>query len=166
MPMNYSQILDYYSREDVQNALLAVSEDREVVGIFKTGAFGQRPNMLVYPGDVVSMVRSGNVAFHGSVERWNNPMSLRPGMVKEEMDELRKGFELIIDLDVKVFEYAKIYAKIFHDELRSYGIKNIGIKYTGGKSFHMAVPFESFPENVNYKPTRMQYPLIPQAIVS
>ncbi len=166
MPMNYKQILDYYSRDDVQNALLAVSEDREVVGIFKTGAFGQRPNLLVYPEDVVSMVRSGNVAFHGSVERWNNPMSLRPGMAKEEMDELRKGFELIIDLDIKVLEYAKIYAKVFYDELRSYGIKNIGVKYTGGKSFHMAVPFESFPENVNYKPTRTQYPLIPQAIVS
>ncbi len=149
----------------MQNALLTVSGDREVVGIFKTGAFGQRPNLLVYPADITSMVRSGNVSFHGSVERWNNPMSLRSGMAKEEMDELRKGFELVIDLDVKVFKYAKLYAKIFYDELRSYGIRNIGVKYTGGKSFHMVVPFESFPENVNYKPTRTQYPLIPQAIV-
>ncbi|MFH0889854.1 MAG: hypothetical protein V1836_01790 [Candidatus Aenigmatarchaeota archaeon] len=164
--MNNRDILEYYSRDDVQKSLLTASKDREIAGVFSSGAFGQRPNILVYPTDVVNMVKSGSVAFHGSVERWDNPMVLRPGMDKDEMDEMRKGFELMIDLDIKVFEYAKIYAKIFYEELRSFGIKNIGVKYTGGKSFHMVVPFESFPENVDYKPTRTQYPLIPQVIVA
>ncbi|MBI3413595.1 MAG: hypothetical protein HY051_05985 [Candidatus Aenigmarchaeota archaeon] len=163
--MNYRQILDYYSREDVQNALLEASKDREVAGIFKNGSFGHRPNVLIYPTDIVNMAKSGTVSFHGSVERWDNPMSLRPGMSREDMDDLRKGFELIIDIDIKDFEFAKIYTKIFFDELTKYGIKNIGVKYTGGKSFHMGIPFESFPEKIDYKPTRTQYPLIPQVIV-
>ncbi len=164
--MSYRQIFDYYSREDVQNALVEVSRDREVAGIFKNGAFGQRPNVLIYPTDIVNMVRSGTVSFHGSVERWDNPMSLRVGMTKDEMDELRKGFELIIDPDVKSFELAKIVTKVFLDGLKASGIKNVGVKYTGGKSFHIAVPFESFPGNVDYKPVKIQYPSIPQIITS
>lgn len=164
--MNYKQILDYYSREDVQNALLEVSKNREVAGIFKNGSFGQRPNVLIYPTDIVNMVRSGTVSFHGSVERWDNPMSLRSGMSKDELDELRKGFELIIDPDVKVFEFAKIVTKVFLEELKAHGIRNIGVKYTGGKSFHIAVPFESFPDRVDYSPVKTQYPLIPQIITS
>ncbi|MBI4177777.1 MAG: hypothetical protein HY516_05460 [Candidatus Aenigmarchaeota archaeon] len=164
--MGYKQIFDYYSRGDVQNALLEVSKNREVAGIFKTGSFGQRPNMLVYPEDIVSMVRSGTVSFHGSVERWDNPMSLRPGMGAEELSEVRTGFELIIDPDVKSFDFAKIITKVFLEELRSRGIKNIGLKYTGGKGFHVAVPFESFPKRIDYKPAKMQYPVIPQIITA
>ena len=164
--MGYRLVFDYYSREDVQNALVDAARDREVAGIFKNGSFGQRPNVLIYPTDIVNMVKSGTVSFHGSVERWDNPMSLRVGMTKDDLDELRKGFELIIDPDVKSFEFAKIVTKVFLDELKSSGIKNIGVKYTGGKSFHIAVPFESFPENVDYKPVKMQYPSIPQMITS
>lgn len=164
--MGYKQVFDYYSREDVQNALLEVSKDREIAGIFKTGAFGQRPNMLLYPADIVSMVRSGTVSFHGSVERWDNPMSLRPGMGADELNGMRTGFELIIDPDVKSFDFAKIITKVFLEELMSHGIKNIGLKYTGGKGFHVGIPFESFPENIDYKPAKTQYPAIPQIITT
>ncbi len=164
--MGYKQIFDYYSRDDVQQALLEVSADKEVAGIFKTGSFGQRPNVLVYPNDIVNMVKSGTVSFHGSVERWDNPMSLRTGMLKDDMDKLRKGFELIIDIDIKDFEFAKACTKIFFDELSKHGIKNIGVKYTGGKSFHLGVPFEAFPDRIDYKPTKSQYPIIPQVIIS
>lgn len=166
MAMSYRQIFDYYSRDNVQSALLEASKDREIAGIFKNGAFGQRPNVLIYPNDIINMVRSGTVSFHGSVERWDNPMSLRAGMTAEDLNDLRKGFELIIDPDVKSFEFAKIVTKVFFDELRSHGIKNIGVKYTGGKSFHIVIPFESFPENVDYRPVKAQYPMIPKTITS
>ncbi|MBI2085563.1 MAG: hypothetical protein HYT71_03570 [Candidatus Aenigmarchaeota archaeon] len=164
--MSYKQIFDYYSRDDVQQALLEVSVDKEIAGIFKTGSFGQRPNVLVYPTDIVNMVKSGTVSFHGSVERWDNAMSLRSGMLKEDLDSLRKGFELIIDIDIKDFEFAKVCTKIFFDELSRHGIKNIGVKYTGGKSFHIGVPFEAFPASIDYVPTKSQYPAVPQVIIS
>lgn len=162
---NFRQVFDYYSREDVQGALLGVSSNREIAGVLRDGKFGSRPNMLGYRNDIVQMIQSGSVAFHGSVERWSNPMSLSAGMKRQDLDKLRTGFDLLLDLDFKIFEHAKIAAKIFVDALKKHGVRNIYCKYTGGKSFHMAVPFESFPENVNYRPTRLQYPEIPETIV-
>ncbi|MFH1106185.1 MAG: hypothetical protein V1731_03200, partial [Candidatus Aenigmatarchaeota archaeon] len=163
--MNFSQVFEYYSRDDVQNALLGVSASREVSGILRDGKFGSRPNMLAYKNDIGQMVRSNSVSFHGSVERWSNPMSLAAGMKRQDLDKLRTGFDLLLDLDFKVFDHAKIAAKIFIDALKKHGVKSIFLKYTGGKSFHIAVPFESFPETVNYRPTRLQYPEIPETIV-
>ncbi len=162
---NLRQAFGYYSREDVQNALLGVSNNREVAGVMRDGKFGTRPNMLGYRNDILQMVQSGSAAFHGSVERWSNPMSLTAGMKRQDLDKLRTGFDLLLDLDFKIFEHAKIATVIFVDALKKHGAKNIFIKYTGGKSFHIAIPFESFPDNVNYRPTRLQYPEIPGIIV-
>ncbi len=162
---NFRQIFEYYSREDVQDALLSVSGSREVAGVMRDGAFGTRPNMLGYRNDILQMAQSGSVAFHGSVERWSNAMSLSAGMKRQDLDKLRTGWDLLLDLDFKIFEHAKIAAKIFVDALKKHGAKNIFIKYTGGKSFHIAIPFESFPDNVNYRLTRLQYPEIPEIIV-
>lgn len=162
---NFRQIFEYYLREDVQNALLGVSGSREVAGVMRDGKFGTRPNMLGYRNDILQMAQSGSVAFHGSVERWSNAMSLSAGMKRQDLDKLRTGWDLLLDLDFKIFEHAKIAAKIFVDALKKHGARNIFIKYTGGKSFHIAIPFESFPDNVNYRPTRLQYPEIPETIV-
>ncbi|MCK4714138.1 MAG: hypothetical protein KAT35_01065, partial [Candidatus Aenigmarchaeota archaeon] len=69
-----SDILEYYSRQDVQDALLQLGKDREVIGVFRNGGFGSRPNVILYPQDIVAMARSGVAEFHSSLERWSNPM--------------------------------------------------------------------------------------------
>jgi len=162
---NFSLIWGYYSRKDVQEALLEAAKNREIVGVFSNGNFGKRPNVLVYPQDILEMVKEGVVSFHGSVERWSNPMVLESGMIKQELDELRIGWDLIIDPDCPDFEIAKLTTNLIVEALKDHGIKKYSIKLTGGKSFHIGLPFEIFPEKINLIETKGLYPELPQKII-
>lgn len=162
---NFSLAWDYYSRKDVQDALLKVAKDREVVGVFSNGNFGKRPNVLIYPNDIIESVKQGVVSFHGSVERWSNPMALESGMIKQEFDKIRKGWDLIIDPDCPDFELAKLATKLIIKALEDHGVRNYSLKYTGGNSFHIGIPFELFPEKVNFTETRILYPDLPRKIL-
>ena len=161
----FSKVWEYYSRKDVQKALIEAAKNREVVGVFSNGNFGNRPNTLLYPADIMEMVKQGVVSFHGSVERWSNPMALEAGLIKEEMDKLRIGWDLIIDPDCPDFEISKLATKLIVKALEDHGIKSYSIKLTGGKSFHIGLPFESFPEKVNFQETRLLYPDLPRKII-
>ncbi|MCC5994436.1 MAG: hypothetical protein LM587_02505 [Candidatus Aenigmarchaeota archaeon] len=163
--VDFVQVWNWYSREKVRKAILEFAKNREVVSVFSDGSYGRRPDSLNYDGDILQAVAEGTVAFHSSVERWENPMRLDVGMKREDLDNLRIGWDLLIDLDVKDFEIAKIATKKFIEALQDHGVKNIGVKYTGGKSFHVIVPFESFPSKVNDIPTKNLYPELSQKII-
>lgn len=163
--MSFSKIWKYYSRKDVQEALLKIAKNREVIGVYSTGNFDTRPNVLMYPEDIIQMVKKGVVSFHGSIELWSNPMSLTVGMIKPEMDKLRIGWDLIIDPDCPDFEIAKVATQTICQSLEDHGIKSYDLKYTGGKSFHVGLCFDSFPKTVNNQPTETLYPDLPKAII-
>lgn len=163
--VDYVQVWNWYSREQVRKAILNFAKNREVVSVFSDGSYGRRPDVLNYDGDLLQSVAEGTVAFHCSVERWSNPMNLDVGMKKEDLDELRIGWDLIIDLDVKDFDIAKIATKTFIEALRDHGVKNISLKFTGGKSFHIGVPFESFPSKINGIPSNKLYPDLQEKII-
>ncbi|MEM5815971.1 MAG: hypothetical protein QXL14_02910 [Candidatus Aenigmatarchaeota archaeon] len=163
--VDFVQVWNWYSREAVRKALSQFAKNREVVSVFSDGSYGRRPDIINYEGDILEAVAEGTIAFHCSVERWENPMSLDVGMKKEDLDKLRIGWDLIIDLDVKDFEIAKVAASKFIEALKDHNIKNISIKFTGGKSFHIGIPFESFPSKVNGVPTSKLYPDLQQKII-
>ncbi|MBI2542569.1 MAG: hypothetical protein HYW24_00055 [Candidatus Aenigmarchaeota archaeon] len=165
MAVDFKRIWSYYSRESVQKALVEAGKDREVVSVFQDGSFGKRPDIIQYPTDVVQAVSDGTVAFHGSVERWNNPMNLSVGMYKPDMDNLRKGWDIIFDPDVKDFEIAKLVAKQIIQILEKHNVKNYSVKFTGGKGFHIGVCFESLPERINLQPVNTLYPSLFQNVV-
>ena len=148
----------YYSRPDVQNALLEAGRNREIVSVLRDGRFGKRPDVLQYGADIEQAVRDGAASFHGSVERWKQPMQLEAGLTRQQLDALRSGWDVLIDVDVKDFDIAKIFVKQFAAALKDHGISSFGLKYTGGKSFHMAIPFEALPESVDMRPIVLQYP--------
>ncbi len=152
--MSASDILGYYSREDVQQALLSLGRNREVVGVYGNGGFGTRPNVILYPQDIVSMARSGVQEFHSSLERWSNPMGLKA----DSHEGLRTGWDLILDLDCRDFHHAKLAAGILYRTLQKHGLVSISLKYTGGKGFHLGIPWESMPLEVNYKKTVDLFP--------
>ena len=160
--MNQSDINGYYNREDVQEALLKISKNREVAGVFKDGAFSTRPNTLLYPKDISMLVRDGAVAFHGSLERWSNPMSVG----SQNYEKGRVGWDLILDMDCEDTEHGKIAVTVFMNALKKHGLKNISVKFTGGTGFHLGVPFEAFPDNVDYQPIKEQYPDMARSIVA
>ena len=131
--MSFQSVFNWYSRESVQKALIEVSKNREVVSVFKDGSFGKRPDVIQYPGDIMQAVAEGTISFHGSVEQWSNPMQLDVGMNRNDLDNLRTGWDVILDPDVKDFEIGKTVAKQTIEALKDHGIKNYSLKFTGGK---------------------------------
>ncbi|MBI2005517.1 MAG: hypothetical protein HYS80_02020, partial [Candidatus Aenigmarchaeota archaeon] len=125
----------------------------------------KRPDVIQYPADVVQAVAEGTVSFHGSVEQWPNPMELDVGMTKAQIDKLRTGWSLLIDPDVKDFEIAKLVTKEITKSLEKHGVKSYSVKFTGGKGFHIGVPFESLPDRINLQPTNILYPSLFQTML-
>ena len=160
--MDYKKILDYYSREDVQQAILKISEQREIAGVYATDSYTKRPNTLIYPADILSMVKSGVIEFHGSLEHWSNPNSLR----ETNYNELRVGWDIVLDLDCELFEHGKIAAIVLSKTLKKFGVKNFSLKFTGGTGFHLGISWKSLPKEIDYKPTVLQFPDLARKVAS
>jgi hypothetical protein len=165
MAIDFQAVWNFYSRQSIINAIAEVAKDREVVSVFRDGRFGKRPDVIQYPQDVLQAVANGTVAFHGSVERWQQPMKLDVGLNKSDLDKLRIGWDAFIDIDVDNFEIAKMSARKILDALKDHGVTSYNIKFTGGGSFHIGIPFESMPERINMIPTSQMYPELMQKIV-
>jgi hypothetical protein len=155
---DFNTVLDWYSRPEVQKAIVDAAKGREAVSVFTSGAFGKRPDILQYPADVVQAVRDGAVSFHASLERWSQPMKLESGMTKQQLDEIRTGWDILIDPDVPDFEIAKAAVKQVVETFKDHGVRSYSVKYTGGKGFHIGVPFEALPAKINMRPTETMYP--------
>ena len=96
--MDRIDILRYYSQDFVAETIAQASRDREAVGVFTDGKYEKRPGILQYSSDVIGMAKRGITSIHLSAEHWTYPMQLDP----ENYDELRKGFDIILDIDSKL----------------------------------------------------------------
>ncbi|MHA1742633.1 MAG: hypothetical protein ACTSV6_00095 [Candidatus Heimdallarchaeota archaeon] len=163
--VDFQKIWNYYSRESILKALVEAGKGREVVSVYPDNRFGKRPDVIQYPSDILQAIAEGAVAFHGSVEQWSNPMKLDVGMTKKELDGLRIGWSLIIDPDVADFEIAKITVKQIVEALKDHGVSSFSIKFSGGKGFHIGIPFEALPEKINLQPISTMYPDILQKVI-
>ncbi|MEK6861304.1 MAG: DNA primase small subunit domain-containing protein [Nanoarchaeota archaeon] len=164
MHISNEEVLRYYSRKDVQKAILNISKNREVSVKFGDKGFSKRPDILLYENDIMDFVKQGATSFHISEERWSDPMLLKSGMSRKDLDELRLGFDCIIDVDSDFVEFSKIATKLIIEALKFHNIKTIGLKFSGNRGFHICVPFESFPEMVNNIHTRLLFPEAPRYI--
>jgi hypothetical protein len=162
--MYYFKILKYYSNPDIQKAMLSVARDREVVGSVEDGSYLKRPDVLLYPKDIEERVKKDVVAFHCSVEKWFQPMQLSVNLKQEEVDNLRKGFDFVIDIDSKAkLEHANAAVIVVYNFLKDLGIKST-VKFSGSRGFHIAISSEAFPEKIDFKKTSNRYPEIPQTL--
>jgi len=132
----------------VQKRIVETAKEREVAVKFAEG-FGKRPDILQYPNDVLEFAKRGASSFHISEERWNNPLLLKPGMAKKQLDEARKGWDLILDIDTKFLEYSKIAADLIMEAFKFHDLNHFSVKFSGGNGFHIGVPFESFPNKIS-----------------
>ncbi len=158
MILSQKEILQYYSRKDVQRGLVSAAKDREVGVRFGENGFGKRPDVLQFEGDVLDLAKMGATSFHLSEEHWRDPLAVKTGMSKKELDELRMGFDIIIDIDCKFLEYSKITAGLILEILKFHGLENIGLKFSGNRSFHIGIPFKAFPTKVNNFQTKNLFP--------
>ncbi|MDY6776954.1 MAG: hypothetical protein SVQ76_02500 [Candidatus Nanohaloarchaea archaeon] len=156
------EIREHYLRDDVTEEMVRIAESREFSPTYPYG-YGSRPDAVNFPGDFRGFVEDGAVAFHGSVERWKNPTLI--GEVPA--DDLRTGWDLVMDIDCdEDMEFAKATAVKLLEELRSFGVENVSVKFSGNRGFHLGIRGECFPDNVQGRPIEDWYPELPQTIVS
>lgn len=140
--------LRHYKREDIQNEMILHAKNKEVVGSFQGEGYAKRPDILSYPRDILELTKQGITSFHASEEIWSNPLQLDPLLKKQEMEKLRTGWDLVIDIDCPHWTYSKMIADLVVKALRHYDIDAISVKFSGNKGFHIGVPFEAFPRVV------------------
>jgi len=153
----------YYSRPEIQKAIFEFCKNREISPRYFEG-FGKRPDSFQYPGDVFELVKRGGTSFHCSEEIWDDPLKIATGMNEKQLNEIRIGWDLLIDIDSKYIDYSKIMAEIIIKFLNFNGIKNIGVKFSGSKGFHLIVPWKAFPKEVNGIKTSDMFPEYPRII--
>lgn len=139
----------FYSREDVQKELVRIAENREVQFWFGREKMGKRPDSVQFKGDVKEAIKRGMTSMHISVERWRDELQLLPGMKKKDLDDLRIGWDMLLDIDGKDFEFSRMVAELLVEALKFYDIEDYTVKFSGNKGFHIGVPFECFPDEVN-----------------
>lgn len=161
--MFLAKTLSFYKRKDIQEELVKQAKDKEVA--FRFGDFfGKRPEAITYPNDVLELAKQKMTSLHCSEELWLNPLQIRTEMRKQELEALRKGWDLLLDIDCRFFEYSKIAAHYTIKALKHNGVKSITAKFSGNKGFHIAVPFEAFPETIDNEPVKNLFPDAPRRI--
>jgi len=155
----------YYSKPEIQNVIYEFCKNREVCPRYFEN-FGKRPDALQYPADVYELVKKGTTSFNCSEELWADPLKISTKMTEKDYNELRIGWDLLIDIDCKWFDYAKKAAEAIIKSLKDHGIKNIGIKFSGSKGFHIIVPWKAFPDEINGQKLTEKFPEIPRQIIS
>ncbi|MBI2628511.1 hypothetical protein HYW74_00315 [Candidatus Pacearchaeota archaeon] len=158
-----SLALSYYSRKDVLTALFQFSQNREISPRYFEG-FGKRPDSFQYPSDIFALVKKGATSFHCSEELWQDPLQLSTELTHEQLSNLRTGWDLIIDIDCKWIDYSKKAAEAVVRALEFRGVKNINIKFSGSKGFHIIIPWQAFPEEINNQKTKDMFPEWPKII--
>ena len=164
MSIHLSKLLKHYKRPEIQKEIFYNAENREVAVRFDKG-FGKRPDSIQYPADVLEFAKQKATSFHLSEERWKNPLQLSTGMSMKELDELRQGWDLVLDIDGK-FEFSRIVTYLVINFLKSYNINAVSCKFSGNKGFHIGVPFESFPREVNGVAIEKLFPEAPRRIAA
>jgi DNA primase catalytic subunit len=169
-PLLVAKSLQYYKRREVQEAILRHAEQREISPRYGEG-FGKRPDALSYPQDILEFAKRKATSFHCSEERWDSPLSIKTGASRKEMNDLRVGWDLVLDIDAKDWDLSRLTAWLFIEALKSHGVHGISVKFSGNKGWHIGVPFEAFPssyvdENGKDVLTKDVFPEAPRIIAS
>jgi hypothetical protein len=154
----------YYSNPNVMKALLDFALNREVVPRYFEG-FGKRPDSIQYPSDITGLVKKGATSFHASEELWVDPLKINSDMSQEEVNALRKDWDLLIDIDSKYLDLSREAAKLVLELLEHYEVKNYGVKFSGSKGFHIIVSGKAFPAEYEGMKRNESFPEWPRAIV-
>jgi hypothetical protein len=156
--LSLSTALKHYKRKDIQEEMVFHGKNKEVVGSFKGEGYAKRPDILNYPGDILELAKQGITSFHASEELWSNPLQLDPLLKKQDIEKLRIGWDLVIDVDCPYWEYSKLIADLIVKALKHHNIEAVSCKFSGNKGFHIGVPFEAFPKKIAGEDVSKRFP--------
>jgi hypothetical protein len=162
--LNLSQTILFYKRPEIQNEIILAAENKEIAVKYGDKGFGKRPDVLKFPQDVMEFALKGATSFHASEELWFNPLQISTAMKQKDLEDLRIGWDLVIDIDCAELEYSALAAELVIEALKYHDIKSISCKFSGNHGYHIGVPFESFPEVVAGQDSRILFPKMPKAI--
>ncbi len=148
----------YYSRKDIQESILFSAKDREFSARYEDGGFGKRPGIVQFEQDIQELAQQGASSFHISEELWYNPLDLEVGMPLSKVYELRKGWDLLLDIDCIEFEYSRITAYLLIEAIQFHDINCISLKFSGNKGMHIGLPFKTFPKEFNTQKIERLFP--------
>ena len=113
----------YYSKPEIQDAIFKFSKNREISPRYFNG-FGKRPDSFQYKGDIFELVKKGATSFHCSEEIWSNPLDISTDLSQEQLNEIREGWDLLIDIDCKWFDYSKLAAQAVINVFQEHNLNN------------------------------------------
>ncbi|MCF7798732.1 hypothetical protein K9M74_02410 [Candidatus Woesearchaeota archaeon] len=143
--------LSHYKHLKVRQHIVAHAENKEVSVMYGLAKFGKRPDVLTYENDVFELAKKKATSFHCSEELWENPLAIATGASRKDLDALRIGWDLILDIDCPDWRLSKLTSHLFVKALQDHGITAATVKFSGNKGFHIAVPFESFPSQIPFE---------------
>lgn len=158
-------MISYYSKREINEQIANSAKNKEVGIQYSNKGFGKRPDVLQFGNDIQELAKQGATSFHISEETWSNPLELQTGMTKRQLDQLRIGWDLVIDIDSPDINHSKIIAKFVIEALKFHDVKSIFCKFSGNKGFHIIIPFEAFPNKINNIETRLLFPEGPKAMM-
>jgi len=156
--LSKSTILLHYKRKEIQEEMVLHSKDKEIVGSYQGEGYAKRPDVLKYSGDVLELAKQGITSFHASEELWSNPLQLDPLLKKQEIEKLRIGWDLVIDIDCPYWDYSKLITDLVVKALKHHNIEAVSCKFSGNKGFHIGVPFEAFPKKIAGEDVSKRFP--------
>lgn len=162
--MRQSEIIKYYSRPEIAREICRLASSRETICQYGLNKVGKRPDIIEMPGDVIKLARLGATSFHTSEEIWHNPLELSQESTANEMNSLRAGWDLVIDIDSPNVKYGKIVAKLILQAFEFHGLKNASLKFSGNKGFHIGVPFKALPKSVRGDAIEKLFPEAPRVV--
>lgn len=148
--------MSYYSQKKIQEQIVNASKNKEAVTRY-SNSFGKRPSIIQFEGDIFDSVKKGATSFHISEEHWSDPLKLKPGMTKTQLDELRTTYDIILDIDGD-FESSRICTNLLIKALEFHNIENIGLKMSGNKGFHICLSNQTLPKTINNIQTNLLFP--------
>ncbi len=156
--LDLSTCLKHYKRKDIQKELVSNADYRELGTRYLKGFFGKRPDMLQNEADILEFAKQGVSSFHISEEHWRNPLELSPSLKKKDLNAMRTGWDLIVDIDCPDWELSKKIAFVIIKILKKHGVSSISCKFSGNKGFHIGVPYKAFPSSVQGEETKLLFP--------
>ena len=129
MPIDSKIAREYYLRPEVYKEFMRLAKNREVQAWFGD-IRGRRPEIVNYEGDIKDLIKQGMTSFHVSEERWQDPLNLQTGLTKIQLDELRIGWDVLIDIDSKNLDLSFIVGELIIDALKFHDIKHYSRKFS------------------------------------
>lgn len=173
MPLGYvlktEQIMEYYGRDDIREAILKYGRDRKVTITTDPGILGRGGGQLGFQSadDILIMLRKALEGMEGVVPRrypgFHGTVG-RHSLDGRFISNKQIGADLVFDIDVKGnYKAAFIEGRKILDFLDSYNAP-YRVKFSGGSGPHIIIPYQAFPESLSGGRFRQAHKLLFQII--